>query len=240
MREGGRLRWLAWVAAAVPWAALVAFMTFGSDADSGAERFRRFLGAVLVTLFPALLFRWIYTKAGGERVWSPWLFAIATLAALVAARGVEWTADAERDGRHPPEVDLGALMGDPPPGYRYARTPPAERRQVRRLMAHMEGATGYQVRDVVGGGHLHAVVWAMSMDVDEPLDTEGEADFREGVEEMTGTRLRSTVLGGEEILTTAVPGQGRLMVRLERDAVVALIVLNQAQARPLARAILAE
>jgi hypothetical protein len=230
---GSRLRWLAWLGAGIAWLVLVVFSGLAGDAENGYERAGRFLGVVVMTLGVALLLRWLYTKAGGERVWSPWLLVIATLAAVVVARGAERAADDRADAEPPPEVNLARLVGEAPAGHRYVATPPAERRRMRRVMAFAE-SKGFFARDVIARDRLVATVVVVTSDVDMT-----EEEVRAGIEDASGVRSTSTTLGDERILVTSLPGRPRMMVRTDRRAVAMLFVYGQFPAWNLARAILA-
>jgi hypothetical protein len=224
------LKWLAWVTAGIAWAALVVLLGLAGDAENGAERFGRFIGVALVTFAPALLLRWLYTKAGGGSVWSPWVLVIAALAALVAGAG-SWR-DSGEAAAPLPEVNLTDLIGEAPEGYRYVETPPVERRQARRMLA-LQGANGFFMRDVVRRGRLAAFVMVVTTDVDVV-----EEDVRQGLEAGMGSSSRSMTIGNERIFATISPNGRRMLVRSDRRAVVMLVVLRPFPARNLARAIL--
>jgi hypothetical protein len=233
MRSGGPLRWLAWVAAVVPWAALVMVATFAVDGDLD-YRLGYFLGSVLFTLLPALLLRWIHTMLGGRRVWTPWLFVIAALFAVFAAAGAIRSANDHQAVEQPPEVDLASVIGDAPRGYRYEKTTPADLRRWRRQLASPR-LNGVFVRRITSPIGAAGTVVVIGSHVDFSV-----AEARRGMEEGSGSQATSTTIGGEQILSVAFPAGGHQMTRVDRRTMVMVLVRPGFPRWRLARSILVD
>jgi hypothetical protein len=225
-----------WVAAAVPWLGLAVITALARDTENGAELAGRIVGAALFSLLIALALRWLYTKAGGGRVWSPWVLVIACMVGLVAAGGAVAGSDDDDDGSPPPELaNPRRHLGELPPGYRYEPSPVAVRRQMRGLLTSVPDASGFLARDVVGRGRLQGR--AVVITADEEVDDE-KADFAEGFESASGRPMREITLGGEEAFTGTLPGPTTVVARVYERAMVIVYLSDRLLVRSLGAAIL--
>jgi hypothetical protein len=234
MHEEGRPKWLGWAAAVLAWAALVLLATFVADADTAGYRLGRFIGTVLVTFLPALLLRWIYTRIHGEGVWTPWLFVIAALIAVISVAGAARSATDDQEAEQPPDVDLASAIGDAPRGYRYEKTTPADLRRWRRQLS-APGLNGVFVRKITSPIGVAGTVVVIGSYTDFSV-----AEARRGMEEGSGSQATSTTLGGEEILSVAFPAGGHQLTRVDRRTMVMVLVRPGFPRWRLARSILAD
>lgn len=231
--RGERRARLAWAAAVFLWVAFAAPTLLRNRDESVGYALGAFFATLLIGIVLALAIRWLYVRlvARGDSLWSPGLFLLAAVIALLPTlNNVPDVADSppNQAGREKLE-DATDVLADLPPELDYAPPGPAQRQVATTYRAQFGNeAEKIEVRQIRGDDGARGLVVAARLDGVGDLEEAGRGFTAAG-----GQATRDEIAGTEFLLGRDSSGT-HVAIRGEGDTLVLIFAATEADVRAFA------